>query len=337
MTLLVLKVNQLGDNVVFLPVVQALAAQHPEWRIVVMTSPGAARLYEVCCPGVELLRCETRGFNRAWRRPHALLQLAAEVRHVRPDACLLGDDQGSVAHLLAWLSGAKTRVGPATPYVKLNGLLGTRVEVVGEELVAEHNWRIAQTLAPLPGPMPAPDLSAFGTDGSGAIVIHAGASREYQRWPLQHYVALANQLSATHAVRWISQAGDEACGLKATVQRVTTATLDELVRTIAGARVYVGNNSGPMHIACACGVRSVILVGPSSMRWDPAWNRETFDLLREPRLSCQPCDLVMKPVDRCLNVEAPMACLNRWSVETVHARVLRAWEQAGSGLHEVNC
>ncbi len=325
MTLLIFKVNQLGDNVVFLPVVQSLLAAHPGWRLVLLTSPTAARLYEVCAPQVELRVFETAKFNGAWRRPWQLLSLAAQIRALRPDACLLGDDQGSVAHLLARLSGAKTCVGPATQHVRLNRLLHTRVDPVLTEPVATHNWRIAKAGFALPDSMPPPDLTAFGTDRSQAIVIHAGGSREYQRWPLPNYIGLANRLAQTHPVRWIVQ-GHEA-GLDDTVQQVQTSSLDDLVRVIAGARLYIGNNSGPMHLATACGTPGVILIGPSSPRWDPVWHGEKFDLLREPRLSCQPCDTPARPVNHCTNTEAPMACLNRWTVDAVHARVLKACGQ----------
>lgn len=326
MTLLIFKVNQLGDNVVFLPVVQSLVAAHPDWRIVVLTSPTAARLYEVCCPQVELKIFETPKFNGAWRRPWLLARMAAELRALNPDACLLGDDQGNVAHLLARLSGARLCVGPGTPHVRLNWLLHTRVDPDLAEPVARHNWRIAKARFALPESMPAPDVAAFGSNASQAIVIHAGGSREYQRWPLQNFIELANKLAQTHAVRWIVQ-GNEA-GLEDAVQKVKTKTLDELVRVIAGARLFVGNNSGPMHVATACGTPGVILIGPSSPRWDPVWHGEKFDLLREPRLSCQPCDGPTKPANHCTNTQAPMACLNRWTVDAVHERVVRACGRA---------
>lgn len=321
MTLLVFKVNQLGDNVVFLPVVQSLVAAHPGWRVVVLTSPTAARLYEVCCPNVELRVFETAKFNGAWRQPWRLMQMAARLRGLKPDACLLGDDQGNVAHLLARLSGAKVCVGPRTPHVLLNALLHSRVDVNEVELVAAHNWRIAGSKFELPEHMPAPDLTTFGCDESDAIVIHAGASRDYQRWPLRNFIELANRLAEAHAVHWIVQGDDT--GLSDKIERVKTKSLDDLVRVIAGAKLFVGNNSGPMHIAAACGTPGVIVVGPSSPRWDPAWHHERFELLREPRLSCQPCDLPTKPANRCLNLAAPLACLNRWTVDAVHERVIR--------------
>ena len=122
-------------------------------------------------------------------------------------------------------------------------------------------------------------------------------------------------------MRWISLGEDAA--LSEAVQRVKTNTLDDLVRVIAGAKLFVGNNSGPMHVAAALGTPGVILIGPSSPRWDPVWHRERFELLREPRMSCQPCDSATKPANRCLNTQMPMACLNRWSVDAVHERVIK--------------
>ena len=322
MKLLVFRVNQLGDNVVYLPVVQSLAAAHPDWSIVVVTSVTAARLYEVCCPQVGLRLYETADFMGAWRTPWKLARMAADLSDIKPDVCLLGDDQGNVAHLLALFSGAGLCVGSEIPDVRLNFFLQHREPVCRGESFAAHNWRIARSRFTLPVCMPAPDLTAFGRDDSNAIVIHAGASREYQRWPVQRYIDLANQLARTYPVRWISQ-GNEKVNLSQAVEQVHTATLDDLVRVIAGARLFVGNNSGPMHIASALGVPGVILMGPSSLRWDPVWHRDRFTILREPRIRCQPCDLETKPVNRCTNEQTPMACLTRWGVDAVYTHVVR--------------
>ena len=67
--------------------------------------------------------------------------------------------------------------------VRLTAWLTQRVASADGELVAAHNWRIAGRLAPtLPAAMPVPDLSAFGREEHGAVLIHAGASRAYKRW-----------------------------------------------------------------------------------------------------------------------------------------------------------
>lgn len=326
-TLLISKVNQLGDNVVYLPVVQSLVAAHPEWRIVVLTSPTAARLYEVCCPGVNVITYETAEFNRAWRHPARLWRYWRDIRAIKPDACLLGCDQGSVAHLLARSSGARVSVGPQSDRVKLNALLNVRLPAKGEEHVAIYNWRIAQALArrleldALPEKMPPPDLSAFGREANGAVVMHAGASRAYKRWPLERCIELANRLSAQHAVTWFEQDEPGEDMLKPEVRRVKPGSLDELVRVMAGAKHFIGNNSGPMNIASALGVPGTIFNGPSTPNWDPPWHTDGFDILRDPKLACQPCDLLTHPVNACQNMQRPMACMDRWSVDEVHRRI----------------
>lgn len=329
MTLVIFKVNQLGDNVVFLPVVQALVAALKEWKIVVVTSPVAARLYEVCCPGVAVKTFATAEFNGAWRHPLRLGRIAAEIRGLGPDACLLGDDQGSVAHLLARLGGARVNVGPRTERVRLNALLPDRVPQVAGEHVAAHNWRIADRLLQrlelpgLPPGVPPPDLGAFGREDHGAVLIHAGASRAYKRWPVERFVELANRIQEKHPVIWIGQDCPEEQALAADVRRQSVGTLDGFIRLMAGARHFVGNNSGPMNIASALGVSGTILNGPSAANWDPPWHGERFDLLRDPALACQPCDPLTHPANVCQNREHPMACMLRWSVDDVLKEVSR--------------
>ena len=84
MTILISKVNQLGDNVVFLPVVQALRAMIPSARLVIVTSPVAQDLYTRCVPGAEVVTSPTAAFNGAWKKPWHLAKLAATWRSFKP-------------------------------------------------------------------------------------------------------------------------------------------------------------------------------------------------------------------------------------------------------------
>jgi ADP-heptose:LPS heptosyltransferase len=335
-TLLIFKVNQLGDNVVFLPLVQSLFARLSDWKIRLVTSPVAAPLYRTTLPQIELIVHETGPFNRAWRHPAWLAALIREFRRHPADTCLLGNDQGNVAHLLSRVTGASLCVGPHIPGRWLGPLLHERVPGVPDESAAMQNWQLGQRLlATLGQPAltarpPAPDLSGFGKADHGAILIHPGASRPYQRWPLERFVELANHLSESQATLWIHQGHEAEKRLAPAVARVTPGSLPEFIRCLAGARLFVGNNSGPMHLASALGVPGVIPSGPSSFNWDPEWHRDRFDLLREPLLPCQPCDKPAGPVGRCLNRDQPMACLERWSVTSVHQRVMGRLKESGT-------
>jgi len=323
MRLLIFKVNQLGDNVVFLPVVQELQRRHPDWRITVCTSPVAAPLYQTTCPQIQTLEFITREFNDAWRHPLELVRLALQFRRLPQDACLLGNDQGNVAHLLSRITGASRRIGPLIHERHLGRLLHARVPVDFTAPDPRQNWCIAQTLDPsLPETIPAPDLSAFGKADHEGVFIHAGASRDYKKWPLDRFIDLANRLSKSVPVRWMDQGQEVESLLSAAVERVRPGPLGDLIRHIAAARLFIGNNSGPMNIASALAVPGLIFNGPSTPSWDPFWHRERFDLLRDPTLPCQPCDRPTRPVNACLNTAEPMACMKRWTVEKVHQMAL---------------
>lgn len=328
MTWLVFKVNQLGDNVVFLPVVQSLVRSRPQDRIIVVTSPLAAPLYHIACPGVTVLTFPTAEFNGAWKRPWKLLPMLRQIRPLKPDVALLGDDQGNVAHLLARLSGARISVGPKVPGRWLGPLLQARMPLEETRPASIQNWNIYRLAVHKTGlemqlgdVPPPPDLSAFGQEPHGAIAIHPGASLPYKRWPLERYVALANRLSETSPVVWFQQGHAEESSLHPHVQQVKPNSLESFIRQMAGARFFIGNNSGPMNIAAALGIPGVILNGPARPNWDPMWHGERFDILRDPHLACQPCDLFTRPVNECQNREHPMTCMDRWTVEKVYHRV----------------
>jgi ADP-heptose:LPS heptosyltransferase len=327
MRLLVFKVNQLGDNVVFLPVVQWLRAHLPELDLTVLTSPVAAPLYEVCTPGVRVITADTKSFNAAWKRPARLIGLHRQIQALSPEVCLLADDQGNVAHLLAWMAGAGIRVGGRHARVKLNGLLTHLEELDLTEHIALQNWRIMKRSLEAMGLVadsagafpPPPDLSAFCSgDAEGGVIIHPGASRDYKRWPMERYVALANALSSHAEVIFIRQKHESENLLSDTVRLVEPASLQEFIGRMSSAALFIGNNSGPMNIASALGTPGIVFSGPSTAIWDPAWHPERFRILRDPKLSCQPCDKADHPVNACQNGANPMSCMTRWSVEEVH-------------------
>ena len=96
----------------------------------------------------------------------------------------------------------------------------------------------------------------------GTVVIHPFSGGWRKNWPLERYRALAGKLS--YAVEW--SAGPE--------EELPEATrfddLYELAKYIAGARLYIGNDSGITHLAAATGVATLALFGPTCPQtWAP--------------------------------------------------------------------
>ena len=334
MHLLIFKVNHLGDNVVFLPVVQTLRRLYPDWRLTVVTAPHVAALYRADVKAAELLLAKPDRFNSAWQRPWELAAWAARFKARRFDAALVSYDQGSVAHWLAKFTGAPVRVGAAGLKIRLQNTLSQEVALAPDWSMAQWNWETTRALVARldpanhwPATPPAPDLSHL-VQGihpqPGRIVVHAGSKQAHTRWPLERFVELADRLSRQFDVLWIDTPETRGAILPQRIARRETQTLADLVMGIAGAQLFVGNNSGPMHLASALGLQGVVISGPSAYAWDPAWHAAQFQILRTPGLACLPCEQGPFSPGRCLNAAEPMACLQRWSVEAVEAACMTA-------------
>ena len=337
MEIALFKVNQLGDNVVFLPVAEMLRRLRPDWGITVFTSPVAAPLYSALLPAERIVAAERRRFNGGWRSPALVLRWVRILRSRSVSGSLVAFDQGSVAHFLARIAGGSVRVGSARLSIRAPSGLTHRIDCAPGSLIADWNWAMGRSLLAAldpsvaeawPANPPPPDLRRLAgalapSAGKPRIVIHAGASREYQRWPLDRFASLAARLAEFAEVTWIDRPETARADLPGGIRRAAPSDTGALTALIAGADLFVGNNSGPMHIASALGVPGVILIGPTIPEWDPYWHRERFTLLRRTGLACQPCDRLDSAPDRCLNSAEPLACLRYWTVEAVEAECRR--------------
>lgn len=332
MRVVLFKVNHLGDNVVFLPVVQELRRRFPSWRLTVVTAEPERPLYAGALPPERIWTAPSRtAFNHAWRRPWQFARWWLRLRLERPDAVLLSYDQSNAAHLLAKFSGARVRVGATLAFLRVRGSLTQVVNQTPAQKIADWNWAMARRLAEASGETgwpafpPAPDLShlAQGSSGaphSGPVVIHAGARSVVRRWGAARMLEVARRLVEDgHPVIWIDRPDTGVTALPAGVTKITCDSLAELTSLLAGARLFLCNNSGPMHLANALGTPIVMISGASSYDWDPYWHRERTTLLRHPNLPCIACENSNLGTDICVNTAAPLACLDYWSVETVTA------------------
>lgn len=101
-------------------------------------------------------------------------------------------------------------------------------------------------------------------------VIHPFSGSARKNWPLRRYRELAELLGVP--VRWCA-GPDDAAG-PALRDVVQIEDLYELGQYIAGARVYIGNDSGITHLAAAAGAPVVALFGPTDPGvWGPRGSR----------------------------------------------------------------
>ncbi len=100
----------------------------------------------------------------------------------------------------------------------------------------------------------------------GAAVIHPFSGSRKKNWPLERFHQLAAGLD--EPLRWLAGPEDELPGAD------RFDDLGELANWLAGARVYIGNDSGITHLAAAVGTPTVALFGPTDPElWGPRGER----------------------------------------------------------------
>ena len=144
-------------------------------------------------------------------------------------------------------------------------------------------------------------------------VIHPAALMETKRWEARKFRELARWLSNQGLAPILtcgpgeeSSVAEVAKGLPSP-QILLGLGIPELAELIRGAKLYVGNDSGPMHLAAAVGTPILALWGSSdSTRWRP-WSAD-HTVVQNP-FECNPC-----PGYRCLVAPTPL-CIESVTVE----------------------
>jgi ADP-heptose:LPS heptosyltransferase len=107
-------------------------------------------------------------------------------------------------------------------------------------------------------------------------VVHPFAATPAKTWPRGGFLAAARALRDEHDldVIFIGSATDDFQGFRDEFRTRAGANLREIMSLVSGASLFVGNDSGPAHIAAAYGVPCIVLFGPSdSAVWAP-WRTE---------------------------------------------------------------
>ena len=218
-----------------------------------------------------------------------------DVRAAHYDVAV--DLQGAVrSALLARWSGAHVIYGAAEPRESPASLWYTRQALTRGLHVIEQNLSIAEAVAPTeptaPVKMTAPRAEFPRAPAADArisqrlaeknigdfAILNPGAGWGAKRWPAERYGQVAWEL-ASLGLRTIlnygpgeqelAQAAQSASGAGETMRaEIMNCTITELIALTRRARIFIGGDTGPLHLAAALGIPVVAIFGPT----DPARN-----------------------------------------------------------------
>ena len=345
MKILVRAPNWVGDAVMAIPALQAVRRARPEAHIAILARPAVADIYKGQPFADRII-----SFDNAERRADAggRRTLISELRAERFDTALLLQNAFEAAWI-AWRARIPERIGYARDGRRL--LLTQSVSVPKEGEIPRHESQYYLELLRRAGWI---DRASGGADeiatveltitpsdrdAAEAALLNAGAARGAWRvaiapgasygaakcWPAERFAALADRLVAECGAEAIlfgtTREQDIAARIVSgmtsrAISMVGRTSTHELPAMMAACSVFVGNDSGAMHVAAAAGLPVIGIFGPTDPH-DTAPLTEQFTLIQE-RASCSPCFLRKCPVDH--------RCMTRIEVESVFivAQNLRA-------------
>ena len=278
--------NWIGDVVMISPAVRALRRRFPAASIAIVAKRWVLEALAGNPSYDELIEYDHEGAHRG---AGGRLALARRIRAGGPVDLAILFQKAFDAALLAWLARARIRVGYATD---ARGLLLTHA--LPPPPRGRHHLDAFLDLARAVGctdidPIPVFHLGAEerafaadllkrrGFDATPPLVaIHPGASKTPRAWHAERFAELARRLKARRGARFVILGGP---GEEPVVRQVQAALepgdfigpgeapgLRQAAALLARCRLFVGNDSGPMHLAAALDVPTLGLFGPGLPR-----------------------------------------------------------------------
>jgi heptosyltransferase-1 len=294
--LLIVRLSALGDVIHTLPAAHALREAFPEAMIGWVIEERWAEL--LCARGTARRGPRTAqrplvdwvhtvnltGWRKSLFTTPALQQIAKvwnDVRSVRYDVAV--DLQGAIrSAVLARWSGARVRYGAAEPRESPASLWYTRRVVTHGAHVIEQNLSVVEAVAQKRLPVPRVELpqdveaerqieQRLAEAGGGAFaILNPGAGWGAKRWPAERYGRVARAL-AEDGVRTILNYGPgeedlvrEAEAASQGAAKPMKCSISELIALTRRARLFIGGDTGPLHLAAALQVPVVAIFGPTN-------------------------------------------------------------------------
>jgi len=170
---------------------------------------------------------------------------------------------------LAWVSRAPLRYGFGRAAIREGAagvFLNRRVDVDQTRHVVEQNLELAQAVD-AHAQMPRVDFSHYADDPSGKlrdlggrIVLLPGAGRADKQW--SKFPQLAKAIGAEALVAW--GPGERALAESIGADVAPQTSLRELAWLLQHAKLVIGSDTGPLHLAAALGTPVVGIYGPTN-------------------------------------------------------------------------
>ncbi len=336
--------NWLGDLMMALPALRALRADLPGAELVAMARPSHRDLVGRITGLNGVLEAAPR--NRRYRAEWAVVRA---LRQRRFDLAVVLAPSFEAA-LTVWLAGIEVRIGQATDHRA--GLLTHAVPVRAVhqsqaflDVVTALDGAVKKRAAGSPQAQPAAAKNEcrlvcapeerqwadrfFAKAGlslaARPIFVNPAATKRPRAWSAERFVALVDTLAARYpdvpvvVHRHPPFEAPDGWPAQSSIHFLVDARLMEVVAIVERCRLYIGNNSGPMHVAAALGVPTIAVYGSTSPALTaPHAGHGTRHVAVSADFACSPCrERFFEECPSPPSVDDRPPCLNAIGVDQV--------------------
>lgn len=339
MKILIRATNWVGDAIMALPALRAARKRFVDAEIAIVARPYVADIYrdqQICD---QLVAYDPQGRHAGFSGRE---RLAGELRAQKFDVALLMQNAFDAAWL-AWRANIPERIGYARDGRSFLLTKAVPVPAPGEipaherfyylELLRRAGWidsLLDEPFIAMQVPEEKRRRAAEFLMESGVhphalrVAIGAGASYGSAKcWPPARFAELANrlQLQADADIVLFGTAAEESvsCAISAEMRRLPIdltgkTAIADLPALLSQCHLFIGNDSGAMHVAAAVGLPVVAVFGPTDPHGTAPVTPRCTIIQEKPY--CSPCFLRRCPIDH--------RCMTRVTIEMVEAAI-RPW------------
>ena len=347
LTILVVKLSDIGDVLTATPALRALRESFPAARIEALVPPNSAPVLAESPLVDDVIVFDKFQYDRPIdafgpSSLAALVRFARDLRRQRYDCLVilhhLTTRWGTLKYAaLALISGAKVRVGldngrgwflthrardggfgarhEVEYWLDVVGTIGAKTEDTSLEMTIGENDQIS------------PPYQGGAGEGCPLVAIHPGSGGYSlaRRWSAEGFARVADALAQRHGA-CIVLVGTHADGVSQVASLMHSeavnlegkTNLGQLAAVLKRCDLFIGADSGVMHLATAVGAPLVAIFGPSNHRaWGP-WPRDGRHVILRADLPCSPCSYVGYKVGQREGCQA-MTCMKALTPEMVLA------------------
>lgn len=298
----------IGDSVLTTPLVQKTAKLFPESKVVIITRPETEEIFKNMKEVSEIILSDKKGWINKIK---TIFSTAKKIRESGIDI-LLVPHRGFRSALIAYLSKVPIRIGfnssegrffftKTVPFTWMTHDAERNLSLLHG--IVKENFH-AESLNLKTMPTPEDNLNRlmkdFHLEGKTMIGVHPGSAWKTKCWPGENYAELCRRIDKELGLQVVLVGGAKDAELGEGIRRVAGETianlcgktsLMDLMALMRHFKLFVTNDSGPMHIATAFGVPTLAIFGPTTKELGFFPYGQGHRVMEVAALECRPCAL----------------------------------------------